>query len=268
MTSPPSPPAGFATIPGGAASLLVDPTATFATARRTEAAAIGEFERAKGRWRKRLFAAQCLITLLLFLKWTGAHSLVAAAMMAGLAFVPLCLLPAMAGLFARDARQRMTAAVKQSAAERQAEVERTLAGMRCGRYQWIRRGGEYLAVFPESGFLYHFGSASGDRHLLLDAARAVQQVRVSTETRVEQTTTGTTTHGRRLVVAATPQVGMIGKGRSTTKTTTATRVTSGHTLEIQFQTAPGAPPGWIALPFGADNREAENWRLLVAQLGR
>ena len=267
QTPPPSEPA-FATIPNGASSLLVDPSEDFAAARRRGEAAAAERASRKHVWRKALFLLQCAIVLVLFLRWTAQHSILASAIMALIVFVPLSVLPLLAGAFSHFAGQRAAAAQAQLAAARQAEVERNLAGMHCGSYTWIRRGGEYLAVFPQTGYLYHFGTASGDRHLLLDGRRAVQQVRVSTSTRVEQTTTGSTTHGRRLVVSPSPQLGMLGKGRSKTVTTTETNVMTGHSLEIQFQLASGTQPAWIVLPFGADGHEAENWRLLVSQLGK
>lgn len=267
MPSPPSSEPVFATIPNGASSLLVEPSEDFAAIRRQSTAALAERADLKHWWRRGLFGLQCAIVLALFVRWTADHSILASAIMALVVFVPLSVLPMLAGAFAHFGGRRKAVAQAQWAAERQAEVERNLAGMHCGAYTWIRRGGEYLAVFPQTGYLYHFGTASGDRHLLLDARRAVQQVRVSTSTRVEQTTTGSTTHGRRLVVAPSPQLGMLGKGRSKTVTTTETNVMTGHSLEIQFQRAPGAQPAWIVVPFGADGREAENWRLLVSQLG-
>jgi hypothetical protein len=258
---------GFNTIPNGI-GLLVEPSDIFVAVRRQNEAAAAEYATLRRQWRKRLFLVQCAIALVLFLRWTAYHAIIGSAVMAFLAFLALGVLPLSAGMFSSEARRRMDEAQKKFAAERQAEVERNLAGVQCGRYRWIRRGSEYLAIFPEAGFLYHFGGASRDRHMIVDAGKAVKQVRVTTDSRVRHKTTGTTTHGRRLVVSPTPHLAVIGKGRSTTETTTETQVTTAHALEIQVQLGPDAQPGWIVLPFADAGHDAENWRLLVDQLAR
>jgi hypothetical protein len=253
-------------MPNGVASVIIDPTALVLDAKRDEAAAAHEYARAKARWRKLMFGIQAGVALLLFLKWLGHHSPIAAGIMAVLVFLLLTVLQLFAGLFTMPLKGKLKTARSRLAEVRQKEVEHNLSTLKRGRYQWIRRHGDYLAAFTDAGLLYHFGSASGDRHWMLDASRAVKEVRVSTRTHTQVTTTSTTKHGRRLVLAPTDHVAVVGKGRSTTTSTTDTKTTTDHVLEIQVQPEAGASPSWISVSFGADGQGAENWRLLVSQL--
>lgn len=253
-------------MPNGVASVVIDPTARVLEAKRDEAAAAHEHARATARWRKLLFCIQAGLALTLFLKWLGHHSLVAAGIMAFLVFLLLTVLQLCAGLFTMSLKGKLDATRSRLADARHKEVEHNLSSLKRGRYQWIRRHGDYLAAFTDAGLLYHFGSASGDRHWMLDASRAVKEVRVSTRTHTQVTTTSTTKHGRRLVLAPTDRVAVVGKGRSTTTSTTDTTTTTDHVLEIQVQPEAGANPSWISVSFGSDGQGAENWRLLVNQL--
>lgn len=253
-------------MPNGVASVIAAPTALVLDAERENAEASNDHARATAYWRKLSFCIQAGVALILFVTWLGHHSIVAAGIMALLVFLLLTLLQLGTGLFTMQSKGRLKAAQSRLADARQKEVEHNLSSLKRGRYQWIRRNGDYLAAFTDAGLLYHFGSASGDRHWMLDASRAVKEVRVSTRTQTRMTTTSTTKHGRRLVVAPTDGFAVVGKGRSTTTSTTDTAVTTDYVLEIQIQTEAGATPSWIVVSFGSDGREAENWRLLVSQL--
>ena len=253
-------------MPNGAASVVADPSPPVQDAQRAVGAAESAFADGRRRWARILFYMQAAIAILLYLTWVGRHSIVAAAIMAFIVFVLLTGLQLLAGLFTASEKRRLVDARATLATARQQEVEHNLASLQRGPYHWVRRGADYLAVFTDAGFLYYLGAASGDRHWMLDARRAVKEVRVTNRTHTQTTSTSTTKHGRRLVFAATDRVAMVGRGRSTTSTTINTATTTQHILEIQVQSGPGAQPSWIALPFGSDGREAENWRLLVEQL--
>lgn len=266
MTPPLQSRSNLGAMPNGVASLLVEPTSSVIDARRDEQASARQLAAARAGWSKRLFVAQCVIAAALFVKWLGHHTVVSASIMAVLVFVPLTALQLLTGLFTIKAKRKVTGARSKLAAARQGEVEYNLASLSRGPYRWVRQGGEYLAVFTDAGLLYHFGSASGDRHWMLDANRTVREVQVAVRTTTSQTATSTTEHGRRVGYVATNHVAVLGKGKSTTSTRVETTVTTSHVLEIQVQPEAGAQPIWIALPFGADGRGAEDWKLLVSQL--
>jgi hypothetical protein len=254
-------------LPNNEVCLLVAPSSTLSQARSVQATASQAHVRAKELWGKRIMFAQNTIAGVLFIKWLWPHSLVAAAIMAALTWIALCFLHVFNGLlFTRGEKKRRVDAERKLVDARQNEVKRYLADMKRGRYQWIRRGGDYLAVLPDAGLLYYFGSISKDQHVLLDPHRAVLDVRVATECHISSSTTSTTTQGRRMVLMPNGYVGMIGKGKSTTSTATHTSITTTYALEIQIQLELGEQPFWIVLPFGFDGKDADNWKVLVTQL--
>ena len=112
---------------------------------------------------------------------------------------------------------------------------------------------------------YYFGPATRWQHLMLSGRQTVRQVRVNTTTQVSQTSTSTTHHGRRFAVVPTRNIAVLSKGKSTTTHETSTATHTNHVVEVQYQTAAGAPPAWLSVNFGEDGRLAEDWRLMIAQ---
>lgn len=145
------------------------------------------------------------------------------------------------------------------------EVKRFVSLVTRGRYQWVGRDHNFLGVFPDTGFVYYFGPTTRWRHLLMAGRQTVRQVRVDATTKVSQTSTSTTKHGRRYALAPTRNVAMLSKGKSTTTHQTSTTTHTNHVLEIQYQARPGTAPAWLSVDFGEDGRLAEDWRLMIAQ---
>jgi len=145
------------------------------------------------------------------------------------------------------------------------EVKRSVSLMNRGRYQWVRRDYDFIGVFPDTGFVYYFGPTTRWQHPVMAGRQTVRQVRVNTTTRVSQTSTSTTEHGRRYAVAPTRNVAVLSKGKSTTTHQTSTTTHTSHVLEIQYQAGAGAAPAWLSVDFAADGRLAEDWRLMIAQ---
>jgi len=145
------------------------------------------------------------------------------------------------------------------------EVQRFAALMNRGRYQWVRRDHNFVGVFPDTGFVYYFGPTTRWQHLLMAGHQTVRQVRVNITTKISQTSTSTTEHGRRYALAPTRNVAVLSKGKSTTTHQTSTTTHTSHVLEIQYQAGAGTAPAWLSVNFGEDGRLAEDWRLMIAQ---
>ncbi|SNR68325.1 hypothetical protein SAMN05192560_0459 [Methylobacillus rhizosphaerae] len=253
-------------LPDNATHVIVSPSPTLSQVRNRHKEASQAHSQAVALWHKRIFIAQCIIAGALFFKWIWSHSLLGSAFMAILMLIPLSVLHLLVGLFTHNEKKQQTEASTALANTRKDEVEEYLASMGKGRYQWIQRNGEYLAILPDAALLYYFGSLSKDQHVVLDPSRTVLETRVTAEQHVSHNTTSSTVHDRRTVLMASKNIGMVGKGKSTTQTTTHTTITHTYTLEVQVQLAKGQQPFWISLPFGQDDKNAENWKVLINQM--
>jgi len=249
-----------------ATHLVVQSSSALAQARSEYMAASQAHKQAVALWHKRIIYAQCLVAGLLFIRWLWGHSLLGAAFMSLLVLCVLTVFHVFVGLLTRADKKRLVAAQSHLAKVRKNEVESYLTGLNQGRYQWIQRGGDYLALLADAGLLYYFGSVSKDQHVLLEPQRTVLQVSVAAEQHVSERTITKTTHGRRPIFMPSQHIGILGKGTSKTETTTQTSVTTTYTLDIQIQLASGQQPVWITLPFGLDGKGADNWKTLVSQL--
>lgn len=145
------------------------------------------------------------------------------------------------------------------------EVKRFVPLMNQGRYQWVRRDYDFVDVFPDTGFIYYFGPTTRWQHLMMAGRQTVRQVRVNATTKISQTSTSTTAHGRRFAVAPTRNVAVLSKGKSTTTQQTSTTTHTSHVLEIQYQAGPRTAPTWLTVDFADDGRLAEDWKLMIAQ---
>ena len=246
--------------------MVVEPSSTLLQLRNEYVAACQAHNQAVGLWHQRITLMQCIVAGALFFKWSWSHSLLGAAFMAVLVLLALTVLHLFAGLLTHGTKKRQAETKKTFESTRKNEVEKYLSSLKKGRYQWIQRDGNYLAILPDAGLLYYFGSVSKDQHVLLDAHRTVLDVQVASKQQVSQSTSSTTTHGRRLVLMPSRHIGMLGKGKSTTETTTHTSVTAAYALEIQIQLTSAQQPFWITFPFGPDGKAAGNWKELVSQL--
>lgn len=253
-------------LPNNQTHQVFDPSAALGQARDQYRIASQAHTQARGLWHKRIIQLQYAIAGLIFLRWFWSYSLVGAIFIAILTWLVLGLLHLFVGFLVRADKKRYVSAKNVLSSARQYEVETYLKNLNKGRYQWIRRGGDYLGLLPDAGLLYYFGSMSKDKHSVFDPPRTILEVRVTAEQHVNETTTNTTNHNRRVVVMPSKHLGMAGKGKSTTTTTTQKNITTTYTLEIQLQLAKGQQPSWITLPFGFDGKDAENWKVLVSQL--